>query len=216
MIVVDRDAAAAKVAAAAVGGEAVVLDLADTDQIDTLPDAVDVLVNNAGAQHVAAVPEFPPERFEQLQHVMVTAPFRLIRRLLPGMYARGWGRIVNVSSVHGLRASPYKSGYVAAKHALEGLNKVVALEAAPYGVTCNCVNPGYVRTPLVEGQISAQAATHGIPTSEVVEQIMLARTAIKRLIEPTEVAELVAFLCTPAAGYITGSAIAMDGGWTAH
>ncbi|HLU46030.1 MAG TPA: 3-hydroxybutyrate dehydrogenase [Natronosporangium sp.] len=216
VVVVDRDAAAAHAAVAGIEAEAVVCDLADPEQVDALPDQVDVLVNNAGMQHVAAVAEFPPERFEALQQVMVTAPFRLIRRILPGMYTRRWGRIVNISSVHGLRASPYKSGYVAAKHALEGLSKVVALEAAPYGVTCNCVNPGYVRTPLVEGQIRAQAAQHGVPESEVVERILLARSAVKRLLEPAEVAEVVAFLCTPAAGFITGSAIVMDGGWTAH
>ncbi len=117
--------------------------------------------------------------------------------------------------MHGLRASPYKAAYVTAKHGLEGLSKVVALEGAPHGVTSNCVNPGYVRTPLVEGQIADQAKTHGIPESEVVEQIMLARSAMKRLVEPEEVAELLAFLCSPAAGFITGTSIIMDGGWTA-
>ena len=146
---------------------------------------------------------------------MVEAPFRLVRQALPHMYERGWGRIVKVSSVHGLRASPYKAAYVTAKHGLEGLSKVVALEGAPHGVTSNCINPGYVRTPLVEGQIADQAKTHGIPESEVVERIMLARSAIKRLVEPEEVAELLAFLCSPAAGFITGASIAMDGGWTA-
>jgi 3-hydroxybutyrate dehydrogenase len=123
---------------------------------------------------------------------------------------------VNISSVHGLRASPFKAAYVTAKHGLEGLSKTVALEGAPYGVTANCVNPSYVRTRLVEDQIAAQAARHGIPESEVVEQIMLADTAVKRLIEPEEVAELVAYLCTDAASFITGASIAIDGGWTAH
>jgi 3-hydroxybutyrate dehydrogenase len=146
---------------------------------------------------------------------MVEAAFRLVRLSLPHMYARSWGRIVTISSVHGLRASAYKAAYVAAKHGLEGLSKTIALEAAPHGVTANCVNPAFVRTPLVENQIAAQAATHGIPQSEVVEKIMLARAAIKRLIEPEEVAEVVAFLCTPAAAFITGASIAMDGGWTA-
>src|SRR5262249_20819914 len=152
-----------------------------------------VLVNSAGLQHVAPLAEFPADRFTHLQRVMVEAPFRLIRRLLPGMREAGWGRVVNVSSVHGLRASPFKAAYVAAKHGLEGLTKVVALEGAPYGVTANCVNPGYVRTPLVEGQIADQARAHGITEAEVVERIMLQRSAIKRLIEPAEVAELVAY-----------------------
>jgi 3-hydroxybutyrate dehydrogenase len=147
---------------------------------------------------------------------MVEAPFRLVRRVLPHMYARGWGRVVNISSVHGLIASPYKAAYVTAKHGLEGLSKVVALEGAAHGVTSNCVNPAFVRTPLVEGQIADQAAAHGIPADEVVAKVMLERAAIKRLIEPEEVAELVAFLCTPVADLITGASVPIDGGWTAH
>jgi 3-hydroxybutyrate dehydrogenase len=215
VLVVDRNAEAAKAVAAEVGGRAIVADLADGAAVDALDVDVDVLVNNAGFQHVAALPDFPPDTFAQLQRVMVDAAFRLVRQALPHMYERGWGRIVTVSSVHGLRASPYKAAYVAAKHGLEGLSKVVALEGAPHGVTSNCVNPGYVRTPLVEGQIADQAKTHGIPESEVVERIMLARSAMKRLVEPEEVAEVLAFLCSPAAGFITGTSIIMDGGWTA-
>lgn len=216
VIVVDRDAAAAQQVATQIAGEPTVVDLADAAAIDTLPTHVDVLVNNAGFQHVAPVPDFPPERFTALQQVMVTAPFLLARRMLPHMYAQGWGRIVTISSVHGLVASPYKAGYVSAKHAAEGLSKVLALEGAAHGVTANCVNPAYVRTPLVEAQIADQATTHGIAESDVVEQVMLARAAIKRLVEPAEVAELVAYLCTPVASFITGSTITMDGGWTAH
>jgi 3-hydroxybutyrate dehydrogenase len=132
------------------------------------------------------------------------------------MYAAQWGRIINVSSVHGLRASAFKSAYVSAKHGLEGLSKVTALEGAAHGVTSNCVNPAYVRTPLVEKQIADQAATHGIAESEVVEKIMLAPVAVKRLIEPDEVADLVAFLCGPSSASISGSSFSMDGGWTAH
>ncbi len=132
--------------------------------------------------------------FTLIQQVMVTAPFLLIRRCVPHMYASGWGRIVNVSSVHGLRASAYKAAYVAAKHGLEGLSKVAAIEGAPHGVTSNCVSPGYVRTPLVENQIEAQADAHDLPADEVVEKVLLDRTPVKRLIEPAEVAALVRWL----------------------
>jgi 3-hydroxybutyrate dehydrogenase len=216
LVVVDRDELAAKEVASLTGGRAVIIDLSDPGPLDELDPAIDVVVNNAGIQHVAPVPEFPPLRFAQLQKIMVEAAFRLVRRALPHMYERGWGRVVNISSVHGLIASPYKAAYVTAKHALEGLSKVVALEGAEHGVTSNCVNPAFVRTALVEGQIADQAAAHGIPAEEVVSTIMLDRAAIKRLIEPAEVAELVAYLCSPAADFITGASIPLDGGWTAH
>jgi 3-hydroxybutyrate dehydrogenase len=216
VILVDVDAPAAEEAAAEVGGRAVTADLADPDAVEALEAGVDVLVNNAGLQFVAPLTEFPPDRFARMQRIMVEAPFRLARRVLPHMYDRGWGRIVNISSVHGLIASPYKSAYVTAKHGLEGLSKTIALEGAGRGVTSNCVNPAFVRTALVDKQIADQAAAHGIPESEVIEKIMLERTAIKRLITTDEVAELVAYLCTPAADLITGASIALDGGWTAH
>jgi 3-hydroxybutyrate dehydrogenase len=216
VLVVDVDETAARAAAEALGGRAVTADLSDPDAVETLDATVDVLINNAGLQFVAPLPEFPPERFAYLQRVMVEAPFRLVRRVLPHMYERGWGRIVNVSSVHGLIASPYKSAYVTAKHGLEGLSKTVALEGAGRGVTSNCVNPAFVRTPLVDQQIADQAAAHDIPESEVIEKIMLERTAVKKLIDPADVAELVAYLCTPAADLITGASITIDGGWTAH
>ena len=214
--VVDRDAPAAEEIAAEVDGWAHVADLADPAAIDALPEQVDILVNNAGLQHVAPLHQFPPEKFALLQQVMVTAPFLLIRRCLPHMYARGWGRIVNISSAHGLRASPNKAAYVAAKHALEGLSKVAALEGAPHGVTSNCVNPGYVRTPLVANQIAAQAAIHGIDEDLVVERVLLDRSAIKRLIEPEAVAALVLWLCGEHASALTGAALPIDGGWTAN
>jgi 3-hydroxybutyrate dehydrogenase len=214
--VVDRDGPAAEEIAAAVGGWAHVADLADPAVIDTLPEQVDILVNNAGLQHVAPLHEFPKEKFALLQQVMVTAPFLLIRRCLPHMYEHGWGRIVNISSAHGLRASPNKAAYVAAKHALEGLSKVAALEGAPHGVTSNCVNPGYVRTPLVTDQIAAQAAIHGIDEDLVVERVLLDRSAIKRLIEPEQVAALVLWLCGEHASAMTGAALPIDGGWTAN
>ncbi|MFE9558138.1 3-hydroxybutyrate dehydrogenase [Streptomyces sp. NPDC006703] len=213
---VDRAMDAAKAVADESGGTALVVDLSDPEAADGLPDDADIVVNNAGLQHVAPVHDFPPEQFALIQRVMVEAPFRIIRRTLPHMYAQGWGRIVNISSVHGLRASPYKVAYVAAKHALEGMSKVVALEAAAHGVTSNCVNPGYVRTPLVEQQIADQALAHGIPAQDVVEQVMLERSAIKRLIEPGEVAAAALWLCGPHTGYLTGACLPLDGGWTAH
>ncbi|MGH3859515.1 3-hydroxybutyrate dehydrogenase [Actinokineospora sp.] len=213
--VVDRDLPGAELVAAEVGGWAHGVDLSDPDALDTLPTDVDVLVNNAGLQHVAALHEFPPRRFDLIQRVMVTAPFLLIRRSLPHMHARGWGRIVNISSVHGLRASAFKSAYVAAKHGLEGLSKVAAIEGAPHGVTSNCVSPGYVRTPLVQNQIDAQAREHGIGADEVVERVLLDRAPVKRLIEPEDVAELVLWLCGPHSGHLTGASVPVDGGWTA-
>ncbi len=214
-MVVDRDADAAQAAAQAVDGTAVTTDLSDLDAVDALDLDVDILVNNAGLQHVAPVHEFPVDRFSFMLRLMLEAPFRLARGALPHMYQRGWGRVVNISSVHGLRASPYKSAYVTAKHGLEGLSKVIALEGAAHGITSNCVNPAYVRTPLVEGQIADQARAHGISEDQVVAQVMLAPAAVKRLIEPAEVAEAVAYLCSPAAASVTGSSFVMDGGWSA-
>ncbi|GAA4097325.1 3-hydroxybutyrate dehydrogenase [Nonomuraea soli] len=217
VLVVDRNGEAAEKVASEVGGVAVAVDLSEPGFVERLPDErVDIVVNNAGFQHVAPIEEFPPEVFAAILKVMVEAPFLITRRYLPGMYGNGWGRIVNVSSVHGLRASPYKSAYVAAKHALEGFSKVAALEGAPHGVTSVCVAPGYVRTELVENQILDQARAHGIPPEQVVEDIMLRPSAIKRLIEPEEVAELIAYLCGPRGGFITGVSLPVDGGWTAR
>jgi 3-hydroxybutyrate dehydrogenase len=214
--VLDLDGDAAKKVAGEIGGEAVQADLSDYGVLDGLEVEADIVVNNAGLQHVAAVEEFPPERFSLILRIMLEAPFRILQKALPGMYEKGWGRVVNISSVHGLRASAYKSAYVSAKHGLEGLSKTVALEGGPKGVTSNCVNPAYVRTPLVEKQIADQARTHGIPEEEVIEKIMLTEPAIKRLIEPEEVAELVTFLCSKEASFVNGASIVMDGGWTAR
>jgi 3-hydroxybutyrate dehydrogenase len=213
--VLDRDEEAAAEVAAQLGGDHLAIDLTDGPAVDALDVETDILVNSAGVQHVAPVEEFEPDRFAFIHRLMLEAPFRLARRLLPGMYQRGYGRIVHISSVHGHRASPYKSAYVSAKHGLEGLSKVIALEAAGRGVTSNTVCPGYVRTPLVEGQIADQAQAHGIEESEVLDRVLLARTPVQRLVEPAEVADLVCFLCGPGTDSITGSAFIMDGGWTA-
>ncbi|MFD8565531.1 3-hydroxybutyrate dehydrogenase [Streptomyces sp. NPDC057694] len=214
---VDRDAAGLDaLAEAAPGIEPYVLDLTDLDAAEAAAAGTDVLVNNAGIQLVRPVEEFPTDVFHTVLTLMVEAPFRLIRGALPHMYGQNWGRIVNVSSVHGLRASAYKSAYVTAKHGLEGLSKTVALEGAAHGVTSNCVNPSYVRTPLVERQIADQAAAHDIPEEEVLAQVMLRDSAVKRLIEPEEVAEAVAHLCSPQASFMTGTSMVLDGGWTAH
>jgi 3-hydroxybutyrate dehydrogenase len=214
--VLDVDGDAAKKVAEGIGGEALQADLSDYEVLDNLEVDAEIIVNNAGLQHVAPIEEFPPERFSLILRIMLEAPFRILQKALPGMYEKGWGRVVNISSVHGLRASPYKSAYVSAKHGLEGLSKTVALEGGPRGVTSNCVDPAYVKTPLVEKQIADQARIHGISEDEVIEKIMLTEPAIKRLIEPEEVAELALFLCSKDASFINGSSIVMDGGWTAR
>ncbi|MDQ0613072.1 3-hydroxybutyrate dehydrogenase [Microbacterium sp. W4I4] len=216
VVIADLNADAAATAATEIGGDTWIVDLSDTTALDDLTLQADILVNNAGIQRVSPIEEFDPDAFRTIQRIMLEAPFLLIRAALPGMYERGWGRIVNISSVHGLRASAFKSAYVAAKHGLEGLSKVTALEGGPHGVTSNCINPGYVRTPLVEKQISDQARLHGIPESEVVEKIMLTESAIKRLVEASEVASLAGWLVSDAAGMVTGASYTMDGGWSAR
>ncbi len=216
VVVADRDAEGARRVADDVGGEAWVVDLGDTAQLADLRLEADVLVNNAGIQHVSPVHEFPPDRFALILRLMLESPFLLSRAALPHMYDRGWGRIVHISSAHGLRASAFKAAYVTAKHGLEGLSKVLSLEGAERGVTSNCVNPGYVRTPLVEKQVADQAAAHGISEDEVLAKVMLTRSAIKRLIEPEEVAGAVAYLCSPEARFMTGTDLVLDGGWSAR
>jgi 3-hydroxybutyrate dehydrogenase len=214
--VLDLNEDAARAVADKFGGKAMQADLSDYEVLDELEVDADIVVNNAGLQHVAPVEEFPPERFSMILRVMLEAPFRIVQKALPGMYEEGWGRVINISSIHGLIASPYKSAYISAKHGLEGLSKVIALEGGSKGVTSNCICPAYVRTPLVENQIADQARTHGISEEEVIEKIMLTEPAIKRLIEPEEVAELAVFLCAPEASFINGASLTMDGGATAH
>ena len=214
--IVDLDLVAAQAVAAETGGEAWQLDLSEPATLGGIELETDILVNNAGIQQVSPIEELDPDVFHRMLMIMVEAPFRLIRSALPYMYSRGYGRIINVSSVHGLRASAYKSAYVTAKHALEGLSKVTALEGGPHGVTSNCVNPGYVRTPLVEKQIADQARVHRLAESAVLETIMLTHNAVKRLVEPEEVAALVGWLVGPDAAMVTGASYTMDGGWTAQ
>ncbi|MGX9788376.1 3-hydroxybutyrate dehydrogenase [Mycobacterium sp. MMS18-G62] len=214
--VADVDEVAAKKLAQDIGGKAWAVDLLDVAQLETLRLETDILVNNAGVQSIAPIEDFPPEVFRSMMALMVEVPFLLIRASLPHMYGQKFGRIINISSVHGIRASEYKVAYVTAKHALEGLSKVTALEGGPHEVTSNCVNPGYVRTPLVTKQIADQARTHGVPEDQVVADILLKESAIKRLVEPEEVADLVGWLASPAAGMVTGASYTMDGGWSSR
>jgi 3-hydroxybutyrate dehydrogenase len=214
--VADLNAEGADALAAEIGGRAWAVDLSDTAALADLSFDVDILVNNAGIQHVSPIENFAPERFSFMLRLMLEAPFLLIRAALPGMYERGFGRVLNVSSVHGIRASEYKSAYVTAKHGLEGLSKTTALEGARRGVTSVCIDPGYVRSPLVEKQLADQARAHGIPESEVLEKILLKDAAIKRLVEPSEVASLALWLAGPDAAMVTGTSYVMDGGWSAH
>lgn len=214
--VADLNAEGAEALAAEIGGRAWAVDLSDTAALADLRLDVDILVNNAGIQHVSPIEDFAPERFSFMLRLMLEAPFLLIRAALPGMYERGFGRVLNVSSVHGIRASAYKSAYVTAKHGLEGLSKTTALEGGPRGVTSVCIDPGYVRSPLVEKQIADQGRAHGIPESEVLEKVLLKDAAIKRLVEPSEVASLALWLAGPDAAMVTGTSYVMDGGWSAH
>ncbi|MFC1673442.1 3-hydroxybutyrate dehydrogenase [Pseudomonadota bacterium] len=177
--------------------------------------SVDILVNNAGIQHVDAVEDFPLEKWDDIIAINMSSAFHTIRAALPAMKAKGWGRIVNIASIHGLTASPFKSAYVTAKHGVVGLTRTVALEAAEHGVTVNAICPGYVRTPLVERQIPDTAKVRGISEEEVIRDVMLDRQATKKFVEVDEVAAFAVFLCTDGAASITGVALPQDGGWSA-
>jgi len=198
-------------------------DMSKPDQIEKMireteerSGAVDVVVNNAGIQFVAPVDEFPGEKWEQILSINLSANFYAIKAALPGMKRRNWGRIINIASAHGLVASPFKAAYVAAKHGVLGLTKTVALEVAETAITCNAICPGYVKTPLVDGQIKDQARVHDMSEQQVIRDVILASQPNKRFVELSELGELVCFLCSPAAASITGIALPVDGGWTAR
>ena len=177
--------------------------------------AVDVLVNNAGVQFVSPIEAFPLEKWDQIIAINLSAAFHAIRAVVPGMKARGWGRIISTASAHSLVASPFKSAYVAAKHGVVGLTKTAALELAPHGVTVNCISPGYVWTPLVENQIPATMASRNLTRDQVINDVLLAAQPTKQFVTPEEVAAIAVFLCSPAAKQMTGSNLSVDGGWTA-
>jgi 3-hydroxybutyrate dehydrogenase len=224
VVVADKDArsvaeVAARIAQSGGTAQALELDVTDVNQIDAANQhihGVDVLINNAGLQYVARLEAFPAERWQFLVSVMLTGAANMMRAVLPGMRERGFGRIVNIGSIHSLVASPFKSAYVAAKHGLIGLSKTVALETADTDITVNTICPAYVRTPLVEQQIAAQSREHGLEPELVERQIMLAPMPKKAFVTVAEIAALAAYLIGPAARNITGQTIAIDGGWTAQ
>jgi 3-hydroxybutyrate dehydrogenase len=177
---------------------------------------VDILVNNAGIQHVAPIDEFPIEKWDAIIAVDLSSAFHTTRAVLPVMKAKRWGRIINIASAHGLVASPFKSAYVAAKHGVVGLTKVISLEVAEQGITCNAICPGYVQTPLVEGQIEDTAKARGISREAVMRDVLLAAQPTKQFVQPGHIGSLVVYLASNAAASITGSALTIDGGWTAQ
>jgi 3-hydroxybutyrate dehydrogenase len=223
VVIADVNESAGRQHAGRLGGDFILANLIERQGCKQLVDetlrkhgAVHVLVNNAGFQHVAPIEEFPEDQWERMVALMLTAPFLLTRYCWPAMKKQKWGRVVNIASIHALVASPFKVGYTSAKHGLVGLTRTAALEGGEFGITVNAICPAYVRTPLVDNQIADQAKANKMSPAEVIEKIMLAPAAVKRLIEPAEVAGFVAYLCSDAAGVITGSALTMDLGWTAR
>ena len=222
VVMVDINEAQLKAHCERLGSEYVVADLSKREDCKNVVDVtarlfekVDILVNVAGIQTVSPIEDFPEDKWDFMINLMLTAPFLLTRYSWPFMKAQKWGRVINLNSIHGLVASEFKSAYVSAKHGLSGLTKTTALEGGPFGITVNSICPSYVQTPLVDKQIAAQAATHGISEEEVVSKIMLQKAAVKELLQPNEVASVVKFLCTDEASMITGSTMTIDGGWTA-
>ena len=222
VVMADMQEDKLKEEAAKIGGTTFKGDLSKRESCKALVDftmekfkRVDILINVAGVQTVSPIDEFPEDRWDFMIALMLSAPFYLTRYVWPSMKANGWGRVINLNSIHGLVASEYKSAYISAKHGLMGLTKTTALEGGPLGITVNSICPSYVRTPLVDNQIAAQAKTHGISEDEVVTKIMLAKSSIKKLLEPSTIADIAKFLCSDAASGITGSSLVVDGGWTA-
>ena len=222
VVLADINEAQLEAVSAKIGADALAVDLSKREGCRELADyamkqhgRIDILVNVAGIQNVASVEDFPEERWDFMISLMLTAPFLLTKYAWPSMRQNGWGRVINLNSIHGLVASEFKSASVSAKHGLMGLTKTAALEGGPCGITVNSICPAYVRTPLVDNQIEAQAQNHGISKEEVVSKIMLQKAAIKTMLEPETIAEAVKFLCSDAAANITGTAFTIDGGWTA-
>jgi 3-hydroxybutyrate dehydrogenase len=219
----DAQAPKAEIEALGVRAEYHGADMSKPDQIEDMMSfaaskfgRVDVLVNNAGIQHVAKVEDFPTERWDAIIAINLTSAFHTTRLAIPAMRAANWGRVINIASAHGLVASAQKSAYVAAKHGIVGLTKVVALETAEEGITCNAICPGYVYTPLVEAQIDGQAKALGISREQVIHDVLLAQQPNKRFATVEELGALTVFLASDAAASITGIALPVDGGWTAH
>lgn len=223
VVLADLNEQAGKEHAKRLGGSFVAADLSRREGCRALADealrlhgTVHVLVNNAGFQHVSPIEDFPEDQWDRMLALMLTAPFLLTRYLWPAMKRQKWGRVVNIASIHALVASPFKAGYISAKHGLVGLTRTAALEGGEHGITVNAICPAYVRTPLVDNQVADQAKANKLSPEEVIGKIMLAPAAVKRLIEPSEVADYVAWLCGEVAGVVTGSALTMDLGWTAR
>ncbi len=222
VVMADVNIDEGKFQAGRLGAHFVHADLTDRaackDLIDTAVaeyGSVDVLVNNAGIQHVSPVENFPEDKWDFIISLMLTAPFLLTKYAWPHMQEAGWGRVINIGSVHGIRASEFKSAYISAKHGLMGLTKTTALEGGPFGITVNAICPAYVRTSLVDDQIDAQAKAHSIPREEVISSIMLKKAAVKKMIEPNEIGAAVLYLCSDAAGCMTGTDFTIDCGWSA-
>ena len=197
-------------------GAADLLDPAAIESMMAHIGPVDILVNNAGMQHVSPVEDFPVDKWDMVIGLNLTAPFHTTRLAVPGMKERGWGRIINTASAHSLTASPFKSAYNASKHGIAGFTKTIALELAQTGVTANCISPGYVWTPLIEGQIPDTMKARGLSREEVINDVLLAKQPTKKFVQPEEIGALAVFLCREEAGNVTGANWSIDGGWTAE